>query len=359
MTFRQMERLVLLGAISVLPLAHSLLAQESGPALAVVKDEDQVGSAPEWMKRLAIDPDSAEARAYAEQQKVRREIEKELRKIRARHFGTIRNVQIRQEGIVKLREFTQPAIFPSMIDLFKREKADVRTALLDHFEDSKTPEGDAALAWMAMFDREESVRADAARRVRRRTDETGKIPNAVKYAIYEGFRSDDEPTILAAGHLAANLDMHDAIPWLIARLITAQPVQQPQVQGAQFGGQDRNGALAWIFVGRQTAFVSDLTPVIAESAVAFDPQLSVVNEGVILRVVDAVVITYRVNIFNLLTDYTSRVWGKSTRDLGWNIPAWREWYTKEFLPEMKRREAERKAAEKAADEGIRPSLLPK
>lgn len=44
-----------------------------------------------------------------------------------------------------------------------------------------------------------------------------------------------------------------------------------------------NGQIANISVGTQVAFVSDLTPVVSESSAAFDPQLEVVTEGVVLR----------------------------------------------------------------------------
>lgn len=317
-------------------------AQVTGDPTEISGDD-----APEWMKRLAIDPESPAAKRYAEQQKVRLAAEKSLRKIRAKHFGPIKNVQIRQEGIVKIREFTDPALFTSMIKLFDREGVDVRTALLDHFQDSGTPEGEAALAWMGVFDKEGEIRADAAKRVKKLAELHGGVPTPVKYVVFEGMRSQDNDVVTSAARLAAGIDMTDAIPWMIARLITGQPIQTPQTQTVGIGGRDPNGALAWIMVGTQTAFVSDLTPVVGPNAVAFDPQLSVVNEGVILRVIDAVVVTYHVDIFNTLTDFTSRMYGQSTKDLGWNVPAWRQWYAKEFVPEMQRR-AEAKRAEEAA-----------
>jgi type II secretory pathway component GspD/PulD (secretin) len=45
-----------------------------------------------------------------------------------------------------------------------------------------------------------------------------------------------------------------------------------------------NGQTANIYVATQTAFVSDLTPVVGDSAVGFDPTVSVVTEGVTLLV---------------------------------------------------------------------------
>ncbi|CAG0951298.1 hypothetical protein PHYC_00217 [Phycisphaerales bacterium] len=319
----------------------------SGPVQVSGPTETGAEDAAEWMKRLAIDANSPAAKRYAEQQKARLAAEKSLRKIRAKHFGTIKNVQIRQEGIVQLREFTEPSLFSSMIRLFEREGADVRTALLDHFQDSGTPEGEAALAWMGVFDKDVELRNDATKRVKKLVADHGGVPNPVKYVVFEGLRSQDTDVVTSAARLGAGIDMMDSIPWMIARLITGQPIQTPQTQSIGIGSRDPDSALAWIMVGTQTAFVSDLTPVVGPSAVAFDPQLSVVNEGVILRVLDAVVVTYHVDIYNVLTDFTSRMYGQSTRGLGWNVPAWRQWYAKDFLPEMARRAEEQKAADAA------------
>lgn len=331
-------------SLALLVPCAAVMGQGVGAGPAVVTGDETSGEGPEWMKRLSIDPAGPVARRYTEQQRVRVAAEKTLRKIRAKHFGPIRNVQIRQEGIVQLREFTDPALFESMIRLFEREAVDVRTALLDHFQDSKSPEGDAAIAWMGIFDADAEVRGGAIFRVKKRIEAEGSVPMPVKYAVFEGMRSGDKDAVSASAKLAAGIQMYDAIPWMIASLVTGQPVQTPQQQAVGLGGNGRQGALAWIMVGQQTAFVSDLTPVVGPSAVAFDPQLSVINEGVVLRVMDAVVVTYRVDIFNTLTDFTETAWGQPTKQLGWNVPAWREWYTKEFVPEMKRREEAKQAA---------------
>ena len=45
-----------------------------------------------------------------------------------------------------------------------------------------------------------------------------------------------------------------------------------------------NSQRAWVAVATQVAFVSDLQPVVSESAVGFDPDLEVVSEGVVLDV---------------------------------------------------------------------------
>jgi hypothetical protein len=70
----------------------------------------------------------------------------------------------------------------------------------------------------------------------------------------------------------------------------------------------------------------------------------------LLRVIDAVVVTYHIDINRELIDLSSRLYGQSTKGLGWDLPAWREWYGKEFRPywakkmeEKRQEEAERLA----------------
>src|SRR5437867_3825989 len=50
-----------------------------------------------------------------------REALRDLHKIRARYFGTIRNVEIRQIGITRMRAFTDPLLYPKMLEIFEKE----------------------------------------------------------------------------------------------------------------------------------------------------------------------------------------------------------------------------------------------
>ena len=305
---------------SMLPLALA------GVALPAAAQSD----VPEWIRSRVPKPDSPVMQRYAQQQKERMKVDKDLRKLRQQYFSGIRKTEIRQEGLVKLREYTNPAYFPLLVEVFKREGADVKTALLDQFTDCACAEGDGSLAWLAIFDTDEQVRTDAVRRIKLRIAANGKVPDTVKLALFEGIRSSDQSVVTVTAGLTNDLNVIDAIPWLIS----AQ-VQSAAVNSA---GQDRDGALAFIVVGQQTAFVSDLQPVVGPSAVAFDPQLSTITTGTILRVMDASVITYQVDVHNALVDMTSREWGRPTRGLGWNVPAWREWYQRDFMPDYAKKQ---------------------
>lgn len=321
---------MLAAGLSVSGVATSVAMGQAGSA---APDEDLPG----WTKRLALDTTSPAMQKYREQQKARAAADKALRKLRLAHFGNIGNEGLRQEGIVKLREYTDPALFPLMVDIFGNEKADVRQAILDHFYDSASPEGDGSLAWMAMFSRHPDTRDEAMKYVRHRIDTLGRVPDQVTLSIASAIKSDQDGPTRAGLDLIKGLDLVQFVPWLIAG--------QVRTQGVQTGtGDGGNGDLAYIVVGTQTAFVSDLTPVVSQSAVGFDPQLSTITTGTILRVHQAVVYEYHTEINQALIDLTSRHMGYSTRQLGWDVPAWREFYAKEFLPKL----AQEKAAKDAA-----------
>ncbi|MEQ8843695.1 MAG: hypothetical protein RIB58_02485 [Phycisphaerales bacterium] len=256
-------------------------------------------------------------RDYRSRQK---QLETELRRIRHTYFRNPRAQDLRAAGIEKLKQYNDPAIFEPMIEIFARSGDDVVQAIIDHLATLQTPEALATIAWTALFDDHPRRRSMASDTLVRTLD--GKeTPRAVKSVVADGLARAHDPHVANAAGLAASLKLADAIPAMIAS----------QVVGRGNGSQ--GGALAYILVGQQQAFVSDLEPVVGPSAVAFDPELSVVTEGVVLRVLDAVVVTYRVEVHQALVRLTSDLWGQDTSYLGWDVPKWRQWYTKEFLPE--------------------------
>jgi len=346
MTINTTTSLLLAAAALALP-APLAFAQTRAPTTTVTTPDDTSISgddAPEWMKKLGIDPTSPKAKLHAQQTKTRKAAEKELRKLRMKYFARSKHIPTRQEGLAKLREYTDPALFPAMIEIFKNEDPDVRLALLDQFRDAQSDEGDTALAWVAVQDDNEGIRSAAGERLHQRINKDKAPPEQVKLVIFEGLRTHKNSSMVAAAQLAQGINLVDVIPWLISAQVTGVPAQQ--AVGVNTGSG--NGALAWIMVGQQTAYVSDLIPVVGTNAVAFDPQLSVINTGVILRVLDAVVVEYHVDIHNILTDWSTREFGESTKDLGYDIPAWNKWYKEDFTPRLAQKTEEKKAQEQKA-----------
>lgn len=293
---------------------------------------------PEWMQRFVPEVDSPAAKAYAKAQKTRAQTEKELKQLRAKYFRQTRNLETRQVGFSKLHEYTDAALYPTLIELFGSESTDVRDALLDHFASMKTDEADASLAWCAVMHADKGMRQAATTRIQKRVTEAGKASNRVQTIIATGLKQTDNGKVAAAAQLASALKLYEAIPMMI----NAQVTQSGGATQAADGGE---AALAYILVGQQQTFVSDLTPIVGDSAVGFDPTLSVLTEGTIMRIIDAVVITYRTEVNAALIALSSEGWGgQPTAQLGWDNRAWREWYAHEFVPYRKQLDARAAAA---------------
>lgn len=305
---------------------------------------------PAWAKGLVKDPDGPEMRAYREQQKKRLALEKELKKFRSDYFRTARPKEVRAKAIEQLKQYTDPETFPTLVEIFKTEGLDVRLALLDHFAAQASDEGDVTLAWVGVFDSSKEVRLGAARRLKERMTGKKEVPNRVQWVLYEGLVHGNEDAIAASATLINLLNVVEAIPFLIN-------AQVGLGGGGGDSGGERSGALAWIFVGTQTSYVSDLTPVVSESAVGFDPTVDVLSEGTLLKVMDAQVVVYRGAVRQALTDMVTRESGLSTAHLGWGAKAWNEWYAKTFVPAMGVKKAER-AKEQAKAAGGEPVVKP-
>ncbi len=297
--------------------------------------EDTAPSDP-FLQSLSRDPNDPIVKAYAKQQKIRHEKERELKVIRSKYFGTMRNTEIRQLGISKMREYTDSALFPTMLEVFAREQNDVRGAVLDHFADQKTDDADTTLAWTAVFDKDDWMREQARARLTARMQEVGSVSNRVKSVLANALRSSDNRVAGSAAEITNILGLIEAIPALISAQVLSSP------SGGT--GVSDDSSLAYILVATQQAFVADLTPVVGDNAVAFDPDLGIVTDGVYLRIMDAVVITYRTVVHTALVDLSTRAWGgQSTAAMKYDQNAWRTWYEKEFLPYQREQQAKAKA----------------
>lgn len=285
-------------------------------------------------------PASPDAKARAAAAKKRIALERELAKLRATYFRSAKDIERRQTGLAKLRTYTDPDAFGPMLKVFAREGPDVQATIVDIYADAQSDAGDAALAWVATMATDPDFIALGQDRLRVRVNETGSVPQPVVTVLDMALRGESDERANRAAGLANEFDVVGLIP----RLINAQ------FSGGGGGGResDRTGDLAFIAIGRQVAFVSDLTPVVSDSAVGFDPTISTVNEGTLIRIHDAVVTTYRTEVHRSLVDLSSRAWGQSTSRLSYDRDAWRRWYTEDFLPSQ---EAARNATATAAEDG--------
>ncbi len=270
-----------------------------------------------------------QTKLLAEHNKRRVEGERKLRVLWRNHFDNTKNAKIRAEGLAKLREFDDPALYPLLMTVFDRKDHEVRGAVLDLLAERRSYEADATLAWGAMFDKDEWFRDEAQKRLLSRVKtEGGKVPGAVSSVIASAFLTSDPHTHTRAGQLSQTLGLIEAIP----AMISAQAGTS-----ASPSRSSSDGNLATIVIGRQVTFISDLTPVVGENAVGFDPQVSTLTEGVYINVNDAVVTWRNVALNSQLKAWASALTGKNVAHLDFDHNAWRRWYFDDLKPQMTRR----------------------
>lgn len=281
---------------------------------------------PSWVVAEMADQDSDAVRLYRSRQVEMRRIERELRRINAMYFRT-RHAETRQIGLYRLREYTDAVAFPAMLEVFRTSGDDVRDIVLDHLASLENADADTTLAWAAVFGADEGWRNAARERLARRVEATGGVTDAMKFIVAGGLQKHNQEEIESAAQVADLLSIYEVIPHLI----------NAQISGGSSEAREGNGALAFIVIGTQVSFVSDLTPIVADSAVAFDPQLSVVTEGVILRVDDAVVVTYLPQVNRVLNRLGSSLTGSNTEGMGYDLAQWWAWHDQVYTPAMAQR----------------------
>ena len=242
---------------------------------------------------------------------------KQIAKIRHEHFGNVKVPAIRQQGIEQLKQFVDPAAFRALIEELAREADDVRLAMLDHFA-MQGEEGQAALGWVAIYDKDRAIQNEALKRM------VAPANEPVKFLLNKALRTEDHSVMCAAATVAGALNVTSTIPLLI--------FGQAAVGGGEGGDGEQQSDLAWIAIQTQQAYVQSLVPVVGDSSAAFQPIIGIVSSGVVMRVVDAVVIEYRTPVHDALVAMTSHDWGQSTAHLSYNVQAWWDWYNNEYVP---------------------------
>ncbi|UCD75314.1 MAG: hypothetical protein JSV91_00035 [Phycisphaerales bacterium] len=270
----------------------------------------------------------ARVRKYAQQ----------IRALRRECFGSHAEKARRAEGIRRLKEFTDPAAFRPLIRELAGENDDVRLAVLDHLA-SRGEEGQGGLAFAAIYQGDAAIRNEATTRMV--TPPTA----AVLVVLDEALRSPVHEVANNAGSLAGTLNVLEAIPLLIFGQVTTDRVA-------------RQGDLAWIAVQTQTAYVQRLEAVTGSGAGAYQPVMGIVNEGSVLRIVDAVAYFYRTEVHRVLVGMTTADWGHCTEDLGYDMYAWWKWYNEVYVPFKNEKAAIEALAGELAEAGDSVSQTP-
>ena len=260
-----------------------------------------------------------------------RDYGRRIRRIRHEYLGKIRVPALRAQGIAELQMLEDPAAFKPLIEELVREQDDVRLAVLDHLT-AQGDEGQAAVAWVAIHDGDERIRHEATRRL------VAPASPPVLRVLDQGLRSPVHEIANHAGTVAGATFALESIPLLIFAQATGDPVEN-------------EGDLAWILVATQTAYVAGIEPIVGSGSGAFAVIPGVVQEGVLLRVVDAVAIFYRTEIHRVLVGMTTDDWGQSTEHLAYDMKAWWEWYNAEYVPFKNEQLAEARMADQIGAPG--------
>lgn len=282
----------------------------------------------------AGDPEAMLFGSRAEQ----RGYEDQLKLIRQKYFGS-QGARSKANGIAELRQFTDPASFQPMIEIFAREAPEVRDAMLDHFA-ANGDYGQAALAYVAISDQEKSFRTAATQRLRRPATES------VMRVVDAALRQNKDDFVNNAGALAGNLNIIAAIPPMIFAQVADAPAGQ-------------TGDLAWIAVGTTKSYVANVVPIVGDNSGAFAPVIGQVFEGCVFQVQDAVMYSYRGDLHNSLVAMTTSDFGESTEHLAYDMRAWYEWFNTRYVP-FKQRQAEEMARlqdseRQLAEQRVRPT----
>jgi hypothetical protein len=276
------------------------------------------------MRSQVQNPDDPRLRPYKELRKKQIALEKDLKKLRAKHFRA-KHRPTREAGLKTLAEYNQPWMVQSIIKVFEEDKGeDVRTAIMSILRTQGSDEGDRGLAWLAAGHEDRAWNQAAIDALALRLKDLKQKPSSGMLAVLQGAVASKTQHIADGGARAvAGLNLYEMIPFLIQ----AQTPPPPNVGPL---GRPRNGPLAWIAIAQQQAYIADLNPVVADNSVAFDPVPGVVSSGVVLVINDAVAHFSPVVIYQSLVDLSSRAMANAgdepTSGMGLNTAAWKEWY---------------------------------
>lgn len=208
--------------------------------------------------------------------------------------------------------WTDPASWNALWGALEGQKDEVLLGFLDHLA-GQGGLGQARLAWIAIRADEPAIRHEASRRILR------PACDEVVATIELGLRDDRHLVVNQAGLLAGKVDAFAVIPALIFAQVSADE-------------KKTDGDLAWIAIGTTTNYIANVVPVVGDRAGAFQPVLGTLRTGVLMRVQDAMVYTYRTDVHHSLLAMTTRDFGQSTADLGWDMKSWWTWFNNEYVP---------------------------
>ncbi len=319
------------GGAAALLAAGTLYLTAAGPALAQslsFKLNNTPAPTSQGMYR-----DSA-SRAFVQNQKA---AEREIKRVR---FEYIRrnNPDLQAEGFKKLEKYTAPSEIAALMSCLREEGPEVQKWLIDHISQRGDQSvAQATLAYLSIYDPDAKFRSLARAHI------SGAASERTRWVVEQSLASADPAVAGGGSGIAFQLRMVEAIPAMI----------QAQSQTVNTGSE---GDVAWIAVGTQRYFVSDLTPVVGEGSAGFDPTITPLTEGTVVEIRDAYAISYRYDVHTNLVNLIKADTGQDVEH-GFDKDRWYRWYRDEYLP-TRRGQAQPDPAASPADPSSAPSATP-
>lgn len=263
---------------------------------------------------MAVDPSILQSNDGSDEQSYERSAQDFIRT----RFGSRRGL-IRSTNLQQFSQWTVPASWQALWDAMQEQQDDVKLAFFDHLT-TQGDLGEAMLAKIAIKSDNTAIRHEATRRIRR------PACDAVVAVIDLGLRDKRHVVANQAGLLAGKVDAFAVIPALIFAQATADE-------------KKNDGDLAWIAIGSQISYVANVQAVVGDGAAAFTPVIGNLQTGVLMRVQDAMVYNYRSDAHQSLVTLTTRDFGQSTADMGWDIKRWWRWFNEVYVPFQQARAA--------------------
>lgn len=248
------------------------------------------------------------------------ELRKQVRALRYKHFSSNASDALQARGIEQIARMSDPLALAPLAEELAHCLPNVQEALITHLVNQGIP-GQIELARIAVYGDDATFDELAALEL------TEPAPPAVIAILEEALRSEAHQPANVAAYLAHTLNITELIPLLITSQVITSDNQNTGTSST--GGR---GDIAQIAIVNQTAYISGLIPVIGDNAGAFQPVVSVLNEGVVMRVLDAVVIEYRTVVHDSLIAMTGSLPGIEAPQCEWNLSCWQAWYNEIYLP---------------------------
>ncbi len=158
-----------------------------------------------------------------------------------------------------------------------------------------------------------------------------------------------------ARFLASNRELHINRAAMIASAHASAALIPALIQAQYAPPREKKGDEGWIAIGKTTAYVQGMIPVVGDASGAFQPIVGTIFEGSLLRIMESVVEIYRTEVHASLAAVIDRTTGEPAPALGYERDQWLAW-TRDELPPLLARKTQRdvEAANVAATRTTRP-----